>query len=240
MLFRKRTILLASLLAIIFLGSTFSMNYIVKNIPTTGDMNPSGSKDISTELEPLESFVQSVVNGQANRVVGIYIPGVIAYPVGQQPKNDAGFVTRDPRQVTQFDLASRYGTVGILAHNDLAGATFSNIGLDQYIIVVYGDGRQDYYLIDEIQKYQALSPTSAFSNFINLDASHELLSANQLFNRVYGPGGRLVFQTCIEAFGDASWGRIFIIAEPVTDQVITIAQQTSYLLEFASFGLAYR
>ena len=240
MLFRKRTIFLASLLAIIFLGSTISMNFIIKNLPTTGDMTAHVFNTTTTEIEPLESFVQSVQNGQANMVVGIYIPDVMAYPVGQQPQSNAGYVTREPNQVTQFDLASRYGTVGILAHNDLAGATFSNLGMDQYIIVVYGDGHQEYYIINEIQKYQALSQTSKFSDFINLDAAHERLSANQLFNRVYGPGGRLVFQTCIDAFGDASWGRIFIIAEPVTDQVVTVAQQTSFLLEFASFGMAYR
>lgn len=240
MLFRKRTILLASLLAIIFLGSTISMNFIVKNLPTTGHLTSPVFNTTTTALEPLDHFVESVKNGQANMVVGIYIPDVMAYPVGQQPQENAGYVTREPGQVTQFDLASRYGTVGILAHNDLAGATFSNLGVDQYAIVVYGDGHQEYYVINEIQKFQALSPTSTFSDFVNLDTSHERLSANQLFNRVYGPGGRLVFQTCIDAFGDASWGRMFIIAEPVTDQVITVAQQTSFLLEFASFGMAYR
>jgi hypothetical protein len=215
------------------------MNRIVKYLPSTGEL-PVAVYNTTTTIEPLEDFVESVKNGQPNAVVGIYIPDVIAYPVNQQPKDDAGFVTRQPNQVTQFSLASQYGTVGILAHNDLAGATFSNIDQKEYAIVVFGDGHLEYYVIDEFQRYQALSPTSTFSDFINLDGSNERLTANQLFNRIYAPGGRLVLQTCIDAFGDASWGRLFIIAEPVTEQVVSVAQQTSFLLEFASFGMAFR
>lgn len=236
---RKRTILIAALLAISFLGSITGMKIITKSLPTTGDM-PALYNPTAANLEPIDSFVQSVTNGQADSVVGIYIPDVLAYPVSQQPMGNAGFVTRQADQVTQFSLASQYGTVGILAHNDLAGAIFSNINLDQYAIIVYGDGHLEYYVISDVQKYQALLPTSTFSDFVNLDGSNEHLSANQLFNRIYGPGGRLVLQTCIDAYGDASWGRIFIIAEPVTNQVISVAEQTSFLLEFASFGMAYR
>lgn len=239
MLMRKRTILIAALLAISFLGSITGMKIITKSLPTTGDM-PAVYHPTAVNLEPIDSFVQSVTNGQADSVVGIYIPDVLAYPVSQQPMGNAGFVTRQADQVTQFSLASQYGTVGILAHNDLAGAIFSNINLDQYAIIVYGDGHLEYYVISDVQKYQALLPTSTFSDFVNLDGSNEHLSANQLFNRIYGPGGRLVLQTCIDAYGDASWGRIFIIAEPVTNQVISVAEQTSFLLEFASFGMAYR
>jgi hypothetical protein len=188
----------------------------------------------------LDNFVKSVKNGQKKTVVGIYVPGVLALPVSQQPQGNAGYVTRQPNQATQFNLAANYGTVGILAHDDLAGAQFANILLDQYAIVVYGDGHEDYYLVNEIQKYQALSPTSTFSDFINLDGSHERLNASQLFSRIYSKSNRLVFQTCIDAYGDASWGRLFIIGEPATTQVMSVLEQTSFLLEFASFGLAYR
>lgn len=240
MLLRKRTILVAALLTVILPGILTGMNTITKFLPTTGDLPIAAYSHAAANIEPINAFVHTVENGQANTVVGIYIPGTMAYPVGQQPVGNPGFVTRQPQQVTQFNLASQYGTVGILAHNDLAGANFSNINLDQYAIVVYGDGHLDYYLISEIQKYQALSPTSNFSDFVDLNGTYEHLTANDLFNRVYGPGGRLVLQTCIDAFGDASWGRVFIIAEPVTDQVLSVAEQTSFLLEFASFGMAFR
>lgn len=192
----------------------------------------------SAEDVALEEFVASVVNGDPNMVVGVYIPGVLARPVGQQPKDNAGFVTRESDKVTQFDLARRYGTVGILAHNDLAGAEFANIKLNSYAIVVYGDGRLDYYVVRAIEKYQALSPTSTDSDFVNLDGSNELLSASKLFSRIYGAGDRLVLQTCILANGDPSWGRMFIIAPPATSQVLSVVKETSFLLNFASFGLA--
>ena len=137
-------------------------------------------------------------------------------------------------------MAEMYGTVGILAHNDLAGAQFYDVQMSQYAIIVYGDGSLEYYVISGVEKYQALSPTSTFSDFINLDGSNEQLSAGALFNRIYAPGNRLVLQTCMEAQGDASWGRMFLIAEPATSQVLSVVQQTSFLLQFASFGMATR
>ncbi len=188
----------------------------------------------------LNEFVNTVVDGQSDIVVGLYVPGVLALPVGQQPKGNSGFVTREPNTATQFGLAGQYGTIGILAHNDLAGAQFSGVIPGQYAIAVFGDGRMEYFLIDSIQKYQALSPTSTYSDFVNLDGSNELISAGQLFNRVYGPGNRMVLQTCIEGNGDPSWGRMFIIATPATSQVLSVVRQTSFVLEFASFGLATR
>jgi hypothetical protein len=230
--------LLATLLAFAMIGSVLGMTH--KNaMPTTGYF-PNRVSDVIDTLPNLDEFVRSIKNGQRSVVVGIYIPGVLALPVGQQPKGDAGFVTRKPNQGTQFGLAGQYGTVGILAHNDLAGAEFTGIHPDQYAIVIYGDGHENYYLISDVQKYQALSPTSTFSDFVNLSGSKEHLTASQLFTRIYGAGNRLVFQTCIEAHGDASWGRMFIIAKPTNDPVLSIVQQTSSLLEFASFDMAYR
>jgi hypothetical protein len=194
----------------------------------------------SAPITSLNNFVLSVSNGDRDAVVGVYVPGVLALPVGQQPAGDAGFVTRDRDTTTQFDLANRYGTVGILAHNYLAGDQFMGIKKEQYAIIIYGDGRLEYFLIDDIQQYQALSPNSTYSDFINMDDTSERLSASQLFSRVYGAGNRLVFQTCIAANGDASWGRIFIIGKPATNQVSSVLKQTSFMLQFASFGLASR
>jgi hypothetical protein len=208
---------------------------------------PPGRPSWTTTVRPavkiaidsgLNEFVRSVANGDSNTVVGVYVPGILALPVIQQPRGNAGFVSREPGKVTQFDMASQYGTTGILAHNDLAGAQFSGIHLSQYAIVVYGDGHLVYYQIDEIQRYQALSPTSTFSEFVNQDGSNEQLSASKLFTRIYGPGDRLVFQTCIAANGDPSWGRLFIIGHPVTEKVLQLFEQTSFVMDFASFGLA--
>jgi hypothetical protein len=230
--------LFACTLPILMIGTLIGMSS-TKALPSTR-FYPQVLPQSTDTLPSLDQFVRSVKNGQRNAVVGVYVPGVLALPVGQQPKGNAGFVTREPHQATQFGLAGQFGTVGILAHNDLAGAEFPKIKLDQYAIVIYGDGHEDYYLIDDVQKYQALTPTSTFSDFINLDGSNEHLNATQLFSRVYGVGGRLVFQTCVEAHGDPSWGRLFLIGKPVNDPVLSVVQQTSSLFEYASFGMAYR
>lgn len=229
----------ASLLILTLIGTLIGGSL---TIPVTAFANPwTTTPDftvINSEVgQSLPDFIQSNYTGDSNVLVGVYIPGVLALPIGQQPANNAGFVTRESDQVTQFALASNFGTIGLLAHNDLAGAQFSDISIDQYAILVYGDGRLEYYTINEVQKYQALSPTSTYSDFINLDNSNDRLSASDLFNRVYGSGGRLVLQTCIAGNGDPSWGRMFIVATPATSQVLSVVEQTSRLLEFASFGL---
>lgn len=234
-------IILATSLLTALVGSVVGIRSSMKTnngtVPSTGYFQNTAKLGI-TDTSALDEFVQSVYTGNSQQITGIYVPGVLALPVGQQPKNDSGFVTRNPSATTQFGMAQKYGTVGILAHNDLAGAQFYGMQLNQYAMVVYGDGHLEYFKIREIQKFQALSPTSTFSDFVNLDGSNELLSASNLFTRVYGPGNRLVFQTCIEAEGDPSWGRMFIIAEPANNQILSVVKQASLLLQYSSFGLA--
>jgi hypothetical protein len=212
-------------------------------IPSTAALNPAFEHTFRPKVAAssppvsLQNFINSVMNGNSKTVVGVYVPGILALPVGQQPRNNAGYVTRDPNQTTQFNMAWQYGTVGILAHNDLAGIQFTGIRMNQYAIVVYGDGHVEYYVVREFQRYQALSPTSTFSDFIDLDQSKAKLTAGDLFNRIYSPGERLVFQTCITGEGDPSWGRMFIIATPVNRQVKTVVEHTTRLLELTSFGM---
>jgi hypothetical protein len=83
----------------------------------------------------------------------------------------------------------------------------------QEVQLVYGDGRIEKFVITEVLHFQALQPESQQSLFLNLDVS-ETLSANQMFDRVYNGSRHLTFQTCIKANGNASWGRLFVIATP--------------------------
>jgi hypothetical protein len=212
------------------LGSLTSLHTIMTKIPNTAlSVHTTFQTTASSQL--LNDFVNSIKNGERNTVVGIYVPGKLALPIGQQPKGNAGYVTREPEKATQFAMASRFSTVGILAHNDLAGAKFSALQIENYAVVVYGDGHLAYYIIDEIEKFQALSPTSTFSDFINMDNPDDRLTAGELFAKVYGAGNRLVLQTCIAAHGDPSWGRMFIIGRPAPSQVMSFLQQTSLILE---------
>lgn len=168
----------------------------------------------TTDEINLDRFVQAVANQEAGQVTGVYVSDRFALPVLQQPLGDASFVSSQDNSVTQFRSASAYGTVGLLAHNYLSGIKFFDLREGDTVTIVYGDSRQATYQITSIERYQALSPTSVYSDFIDLsDPTQEILSAGKVFNRVYTGENQVVFQTCIEANGDPSWGRIFVIAE---------------------------
>ncbi len=193
------------------------------------------STPVVSRFPSLEAFTAQVQTGEKDAVVGIYVSNTLALPVSPQPEGQSGFVTRNPDQATQFGLAEKYGTVGILAHNDLAGAQFAALRSHQTAYVIYGDGHAQGYEINTAQRYQALSPSSPFSDFINMDNPQERLTAGDLFNRIYAPGKQLIFQTCIAAHGNASWGRMFIIATPLpADQPTSYAPRWKLLahLEF--------
>ena len=159
-------------------------------------------------------FVSSLVNGESDSIRGIYSEEDFALPVVQQPSGKPGFVSTIDGVVTEFSMAKKYGVTGIIAHNYLAGGNFFSLEIGEVIEVVYGDGEILRYEITSIQSYQALSPDSASSQFVDLVTS-EKISATQLFKRVYMGSHHLTLQTCIQQGSEDSWGRLFIIAEPV-------------------------
>ncbi len=165
----------------------------------------------------LDAFAASVVNGQAGQVAGVYVQDVLALPVVQQPVGQPNYVAVKDGVVTQFTTPSPYGTIGLLAHNFLSGRFFFNLQNNEDVVIVYGDGREETYRITDILRYQALDPESAYSNFVDLNnPAHSVLTAGELFSRVYTNPDRVVLQTCIDANGNSSWGRIFISAEKIS------------------------
>jgi hypothetical protein len=158
-------------------------------------------------------FIRLVQNGDANVLRGVYVPAVLALPVVQQPESHPYYVSNEDGNVTQFSMASQYGNIGLLAHNTLAGKFFSRLSVGQQVHLVYGDGRVEHFVVANILRFQASDPESVSSSFHNLDWN-ETLSAGEMFSRVYDGERHLVFQTCIEANGDTSWGRLFIVALP--------------------------
>jgi hypothetical protein len=170
----------------------------------------AGTSDIPT----LAEFASTLAGNGANQVTGIYAQDNFALPIIQQPAGQPGFVSSLPETLTQFSLASQYGSTGLLAHNTLAGASFANLQIGQYLTLIYGDGRVAYFKIQAIEKYRATRPSSPTSSFIPLTGDPSTLSATDLFYHVYRSDGRLVLQTCIEDNGNPSWGRLFILAEP--------------------------
>lgn len=165
----------------------------------------------------LREFIPSIQNGRASQLVGVYADDAFALRIVQQPASNPGFVSSEPEVVTEFSMAANYGTTGLLAHNTEAGEYFDDIKAGQNIVLVYGDGDLGYYKVDQIREFQALTPTSPYSSFVDLSAPDQTLSAENLFYQVYQSDGNLVFQTCIERDGDLSWGRLFIIASPMDE-----------------------
>ena len=167
-----------------------------------------------TTLPEFRDFSQTIQNGEANTLRGVYVPNVLALPVVQQPAGKPGFVSNRNGQATQFSMASQYGTVGLLAHNTLSGKSFSRLAAGQEVRLIFGDGKVEYFIITEILEYQALQPTSPWSTFRDL-TTDETLTANDLFQRVYMGDRHVTFQTCIQAYGNWSWGRLFVVATPL-------------------------
>jgi hypothetical protein len=83
----------------------------------------------------------------------------------------------------------------------------------QVLLLVYGDGRTEPFIVRQIRRLQALDPLNTRSMFYDLDYGR-FLPASQLFREVFGQAGHVILQTCIQAHNDLSWGRLFIVAEP--------------------------
>jgi hypothetical protein len=195
-----RTTLNVSLLHVLFVSLFF---------------NPLPARAIGSgqALPDFSEFSRAVQNNQAGVLRGVYVPDVLAFPIVQQPASNAGYVSSKDGEITQFGMPSQFGNVGLLAHNNLSGRFFSQLSQGQEVRLVYGDGKVEYFVITKIVKYQALQPTSPYSDFRDL-ANDEKLTAEKLFNKIYRGERHVTFQTCIEADGNLSWGRLFVIAEP--------------------------
>jgi hypothetical protein len=150
----------------------------------------------------------------AGRVTGLFVEGVFAVSVVDQPDGQPGYVSTVSEAATYFSAAADFGSLGFLAHNYLAGAHFFDIQVGQVVTLIYGENRLVTYRVNQIRRFQATSPTSPYSSFVDLDRGG-VLTYSELFYQTYGVSGQLVLQTCIAAEGDPSWGRLFILATPV-------------------------
>ena len=178
--------------------------------------NPISALAMAGSATNFTEFSQSVQNGQKDVLTGVYVSNVMALPIVQQPYGNAGYVSNNDGEATQFRMASQFGNIGLLAHNHLSGASFSQLAVGQEVRLVYGDGSVEYFVITEVLHYQAMQPNSPYSSFRNLDKD-ETLSAEEMFKRVYFGDRHVTFQTCIEAEGNLSWGRLFVVAIPKSE-----------------------
>ena len=212
-----RTALNASLLLAIFISVFFSPDSVF------------ALEKGEVPLPNFTDFSKAVQNGQASVLRGVYVPDAFALPIVQQPTGNASYVSTDDGKLTQFAMASKFGNIGLLAHNHLSGRLFSQLAVGQEVRLVYGNGKVEYFLITEVLQYQALQPTSPYSSFHNLN-KNETLTAEQMFKRVYLGDRHVTFQTCIAKDGSSSWGRLFVIAtpKPQSNGIDRFTQQVSH------------
>lgn len=160
----------------------------------------------------LGEFAITVINGDPDTVVGVFVEDLFAFPVIQQPKDQPAYVSSKENLVTQFFMPNQYGVIGLLAHNYLSGDLFNELIPGDEVVVIYGDGHSGLFRISHAERFQALNPLSPYSDFINTSDGSRVSSA-ALFNHIYTNPNTLVFQTCIEVNGDSSWGRLFVTAQ---------------------------
>jgi len=175
--------------------------------------NPVSAVGSAINLPGFAEFSRNIQNGQKDVLRGVYAENVLALPVVQQPSGKTVYVSNNDGEVTQFGMASNFGNIGLLAHNNLAGQFFSQLKPGQEILLIYGDGHVESFIVEKVLKFQALQPNNPYSTFKNLDRD-ETLTAGEMFNRVYMGNHHLTFQTCIAADGKSSWGRLFVLAVP--------------------------
>lgn len=169
-------------------------------------------------------------NNPSELLYELYIDRNTSFRIVQQPVGKGNFVTNLPDFVTEFQLASNYGSIGILAHNYLAGQYFFQISRGQKLKLIYSDKSTSSFIVTKVQQYQALSPNSPMSDFVDLNTG-EYLTASQLFKRIYSnQTGNLILQTCIFNDQNPTWGRLFVIAEPLITQPLSRHEKGSWLM----------
>jgi hypothetical protein len=138
-------------------------------------------------------------------------------PIVQQPVGNPGYVPDSPGEVAQFSAAAEFGTIGLLAHNNLGGERFSDIRYFQRVGIEFSDGSVEYYRVIKIDKFQALSPNSIHSDFLRLPGE-EFLTVSDVFYEIYAPGRTaVVLQTSIAKGSVPAWGRLFVTAVPESE-----------------------
>lgn len=175
---------------------------------------PSNSGMIGSKQPSHASSPKVTEIAETDIVSSVSFEDSLVLPIVQQPQGETNYVSSNAGEVTQFSSASQYGNVGLLAHNFLSGKSFSHLTVGQEIHLQYEDGNTENFVVTEILSYQALDPKNPFSSFQNLNNKEEVLSAQEMFERVYEGNHHITFQTCIAKNGVSSWGRLFVVAVP--------------------------
>jgi hypothetical protein len=164
-----------------------------------------------------------------DRIVGLAFEtsGKIYRVIGQ-PKNDVNYVSADPQEITEFEQP-RQQTKNfnwLLVHNyNPAGKEISKLKQGDNVWILTPSGEEKYQVIKK-EEYQALSPTSNTADFVDLNKEsstfNQRITTADLYGRMTqkslqarGDQEIAILQTCIEANGELSWGRLFVEVKEV-------------------------
>lgn len=163
-------------------------------------------------------FAEMVMNGNAEQVRGIFVDGLMALPVVQQPTGEAAYVAGQMDVVTQFQTAAEHNVIGLLAHNYLSGSLFYQLAEGEEVRIVFGDGSYQRYRVSGSYTFQKLQPSNLRSDLVDM-STEEVLTTNQVFNRFYNGEHHVTFQTCLEEGGLSNWGLTFVVADPIIPKI---------------------
>ena len=176
---------------------------------------PNQTSPQGASLPSLTDFISRVANeNNPNTPSGVYVRGLLTLAIIQQPAGDDAYIDQGENTATQFQLATPYQTIGLLAHNFLAGQYFFDLTEGQQISLVFGDRHVKTYRITEIDDFQRLIPGDLSSDFMGLSDGKDVI-AGDVFARFYENPHTLVLQTCIDRAGQSDWGVRFIVARLV-------------------------
>lgn len=206
-----------------------SLDKTILSKPTSGDDLPdlrSTSSDpealarITDVLTPddetsLSIFIEAVTTGNADNITGLYVPDYGGFYVIQQPSSLDGTVSPVEGVLTQFKRPASGGVVGLLAHNFASGKWFEKFEVGDVFFVISGDGGIKKYRLSEKVRYRAVNGKNTLTDFIDL-SSGDLRNVDQVYERVYSGKPHLTLQTCIQQDDDLTWGRLFLLADPVS------------------------
>lgn len=195
----------------------FLLFFLSPSHPTFLGVPKTGGESSDTQenrfVSDLRTFQKQIDSDKA--FAGLFAPDVFAYPVVLQPQNAPAFVSSHPDELTYFALAEKFGSVGLLAHNTLAGKDFFSLKAGDEV-GYYQRGVWQWYRVEKILQFQALTPESPTSDFRDLEHPERVLSASALFQEIYAQPGKLILQTCVARGQIDSWGRLFIVATPIS------------------------
>jgi hypothetical protein len=187
----------------------------LKRSPVDENYQPPANNSMTPEQEvKLREFVKAVTTGEGEKITGLFVPEYGGFYVIQQPDNLDGTVSPVEGVLTQFNRPSKGGVIGLLAHNFAAGKWFNKFEVGDLLYTVLGNGETTAYRLTEKVEYRAIDGKNVQTDFVDL-TSGSTRNVDQVYQRVYTGKPHLTLQTCLQQGDDLTWGRLFLLADPI-------------------------